>query len=240
MTDAMAYRNQRMHAARQTTADMIEISECRLRLARPVRRHEAPALRGFFGRKFEEEILMHNHEPDGAPIYQYPRVQFKVLDSMAVLLGINEGSQLLQRLWLEIDDTRLGDEQLPVLDSQLKSHTEPLAVTAEPIQYRFATPWLALNQKNFREYTGIRSQRNRKDELSRILVGNCLGLAKSLGIRFTDRITADASGLTSIKTTLKGQDMIAFVGMFSLNLNLPEYIGLGKSVSRGFGTIVQY
>jgi len=219
------------------TTATIDVSECRLRLARPIRQYEAPALRGFFGRKFEEEVLMHNHEPDGTPIYQYPRVQFKVLASTALLLGINEGSELLQRLWLEIDETRLGDEQLAVLESQFETRTEQLEVIAEPIEYRFATPWLALNQKNFHEYIGTHNQRTRKDELSRILVGNCLGLAKSLGIRFSDHIAADCSRLTSIKTSLKGQGMIGFVGKFTVNLTLPDCIGLGKSVSRGFGTV---
>lgn len=215
----------------------IELTEFRLRLSRPVSRGEAPQLRGFFGRKFEDQVLMHNHKPDGEPIYQYPRVQFKVLDSMAVLIGINEGSELLQRLWLEIDETKLGDEQLPVLEAQIETREEQLCVTTEPIEYRFLTPWLALNQRNFHAYVGSHNQRFRKDELSRILVGNCLGMAKCLGIRFTEHIAADCRGLTSIKTTLKGTGMIGFVGRFSLNLMIPEYLGLGKSVSRGFGTV---
>ena len=42
-----------------------------LKLARPLRAGEAPALRGFFGRRFEDEIYMHNHQPDGKPIYLY-------------------------------------------------------------------------------------------------------------------------------------------------------------------------
>ena len=141
----------------------VNISECRLRLAQRIKAHEAPALRGFFGRKFEEEVLMHHQQPDGTPIYQYPRVQFKVLDRQAVLLGINEGSELLQRLWLNIDEARRGDKQLEVLETNIETREEPLNVTAEPIEYRFATPWLALNQKNFREYVGSRNQRFRKD-----------------------------------------------------------------------------
>jgi hypothetical protein len=215
----------------------VQIAECRLRLARRIRRHEAPQLRGFFGRRFEDQVLLHNHRPGGEPIYQYPRVQFKVLESMAVLVGINEGSQLLQQLWLEIDETRLGGEHLEVLQAEFESRHEEIHVTAEPIEYRFVTPWLALNQKNFRSYVGSRNPSYRKDELARILVGNCLGLAKSLGIRFHERIHADCRGLTSIKTTLKGNGMIGFVGKFSINVAIPEYIGLGKSVSRGFGTI---
>jgi hypothetical protein len=31
--------------------------------------------------------------------------------------------------------------------------------------------------------------------------------------------------------------MIAFEGMFEINAMLPDWIGLGKQVSRGFGTI---
>ena len=69
------------------------------------------------------------------------------------------------------------------------------------------------------------------------LVGNCLGMCIPLGIHVDDRITADCSGLHSIKTTLKGQGMIGFIGTFSINLHLPNHLGLGKSVSRGFGTI---
>jgi hypothetical protein len=64
-----------------------------------------------------------------------------------------------------------------------------------------------------------------------------LGLAKSLGIRFQERIDADCRQLVSIKTSLKGNGIVGFVGKFTLNLRLPELMGLGKSVSRGFGTV---
>jgi hypothetical protein len=40
-----------------------------------------------------------------------------------------------------------------------------------------------------------------------------------------------------MRTTLKGQTMVGFVGSFTLNLQIPDLLGLGKSVSRGFGTI---
>ena len=53
----------------QVTTNQISLSKCRLRLARPLRKGEATAIRGFFGRKFDDEIFMHNHEPDGTPVY---------------------------------------------------------------------------------------------------------------------------------------------------------------------------
>jgi hypothetical protein len=182
---------------------------------------------------------MHNQNPDGSFVHQYPRVQFKVIDRTAVLMGVAEGSELLQRLWPNIDPTTLGGERSSVLESEFETHEHEFEATTDSIEYRFVTPWLALNEKNFREYTGTRNQRLRKDELSRILVGNCLGLGKSLGIRLARerRIEADCRGLTSIKTTLKGKGMIGFVGKFSLNLTIPEFLGLGKSAARGFGAV---
>ena len=223
-----------------TQTSTINIATLRLRLAEPLRAGQAPALRGFFGNQFEDELFMHNHEPDGKPIYQYPRVQYKILRGHAYLIGINEGSELLQKLWLDIDQTKIGNETLEVLESTLETETTSIEHSHEPIEYQFKTPWIALNQKNFAEYTKTRNQKLRREKLESTVVGNTLGMCKSLDLpRFTpdQYITADCTRLTSIKTTLKGKGMIGFIGKFTINLHLPNHLGLGKSVSRGFGTI---
>jgi hypothetical protein len=143
----------------------------------------------------------------------------------------------LERLWLSIDQTKIGGQELQVLDSQFHWTDESIVITPHPKQYRFATPWLALNQQNFREYTQLRKIESQCDKLNKTLVGNTLSLCKSLGIFLQERLVADCSKLKTIRTTLKGQPMVGFVGSFSLNLQMPNLLGLGKSVSRGFGTI---
>ncbi|MBI5213054.1 MAG: hypothetical protein HY957_06735 [Nitrospirae bacterium] len=35
----------------------------------------------------------------------------------------------------------------------------------------------------------------------------------------------------------KNQHMFGFLGSFSVNFDIPDYWGIGRSVSRGFGTI---
>jgi hypothetical protein len=156
-----------------------------------------------------------------------------------MLMGIAEGVAILRGLWPAIDVAQLGDEQLRVTDAEIDTRDTEIASTAEPLVYRFVTAWLALNPRNFRAYVDSFSTKFRRDELSRILVGNCLGLVRSLDLRFPERIDADGRQLTSIKVTLDGQGMIGFVGKFSVNLKLPGYIGLGKSVWRGFGAIAE-
>lgn len=230
--------NKSLSITMQSTTS-IHVARLRLRLERPLRAGEAPALRGFFGRKFEDEVLMHNHGPNDELIYQYPRIQFKIVDSIAYLLGVNEGADLLERLWLGIDQTKIGEQELKVLDAQFDWKTESVGIAPAMIEYQFVNPWLALNQKNFQEYSDNDSRSYRIDKLNRTLVGNILSACKTLGIFLQDRIHADCSKLSSFNTTLKGQSMIGFVGAFQTNMDLPDLLGLGKSVSRGFGTLVR-
>ena len=227
------------NALEDSASPSIQIGFARLKLHldRPMRSGEAPALRGFFGNKFEDEVLLHNHGPNDELIYQYPKVQYKVIDRVANVIGIEEGAKVLERLWLSIDQTKIGGQELQVLDSQFQWTDESIVITSQPNQYRFATPWLALNQQNFREYTQLRTTEAQFDKLNKTLVGNTLSLCKSLGIFLQERLVADCSKLRTMRTTLKGQTMVGFVGSFTLNLQIPDLLGLGKSVSRGFGTI---
>jgi hypothetical protein len=220
-----------------SSENLIAIARLKLHFERPMRSGEAPALRGFFGNKFEEEVLLHNHGPNDELIYQYPKVQYKVIERVANVIGIDEGARVLERLWLSIDQTKIGGQELQVLDSQFEWKDESIKVTTQPNKYRFATPWLALNQQNFREYTHLRTSEAQCDKLNKTLVGNALSLCKSLGIFLQERLVADCSTLRMMRTTLKGQPMVGFVGDFTLNLQIPYLLGLGKSVSRGFGTI---
>jgi hypothetical protein len=214
------------------------LTSCRLHLAQRSTTHEAPDLRSFFGDALADAVLSNFHNEAGQPVFDYPRVQFKLIDKTAILLGIAEGAEFLKRLRPELEATNLGGEQCEVLDVDWETQDAEIAVTPEPVEYRFLTPWLGLNQKNFRAYVGSRNQGFRKDELSRILVGNCLGLLKSLGIEFREWIEAQGRQLTSMKTSFRGSSAIGFVGKFQINLQLPDYVGLGRLTTHGFGTIV--
>ena len=126
--------------------------ELTLRFPRSLHVGEASHLRGFFGQVFEDEVLIHHHEADGRLRYAYPKVQFKVLDRSAHLIGLAEGAELVTRLWAEVDETRIGSEVLPVLEAGLIRRIEHLNASETPIVYRFRTPWLGLNQANHTRY----------------------------------------------------------------------------------------
>jgi len=219
---------------------ILEITEYRLRLERELHPGEAPQLRGFFGSKFADQVLLHHHRPDGTLLYQYPRVQFKVLQRTALVIGLAEGSELLSRLWLEIDHAAIGLKSYPVLEASIRKREVEFGETDVPVRYRFLTPWLALNQENEQRYRAATTRKERIALLERILVGNCLSFAKSFDYMVTATLCADCAELTGVRTTLKGVPMRAFVGSFTINFLLPDYVGIGKSVSRGFGTVERF
>jgi hypothetical protein len=218
-------------------ATCLDLTEYRMRLSRSLSPGEATRLRGFFGQAFGEEILLHHHHADGRLLYAYPRVQFKVLDRTAHLIGLAEGAGLVTRLWAEVDHARLGEEQLPVLEAGLARRREEIGETDEAIPYGLLTPWLGLNQDNFSLYRRLHSEAERRALLERVLVGNCLSLARAFGHQVRLRLTADGRGLRPWRTRLKGVPMLGFLGTFRVNFRLPDRVGIGKSVSRGFGTV---
>lgn len=213
----------------------IDVTEYHLRLGRGMHTGESPQLRGFFGRAFADEVLLH-HQFDGSLLYKYPRVQFKILEKTALLLGIAEGSELLSRLWLEVDHTTIGNENLPVIESKIIKRIETLSETIEPVQYCFLTPWMALNQKNYELF--VSGNTESKDKLLKsILIGNILSLSKSLAYKIENRIHTKLK-LTKSKANFKNNPMITFYGNFFVNFHIPDYLGIGKSVSRGFGAVI--
>ncbi|MBC7362911.1 MAG: CRISPR-associated endonuclease Cas6, partial [Candidatus Aminicenantes bacterium] len=67
--------------------------------------------------------------------------------------------------------------------------------------------------------------------------GNILSMSKSLGYTVTEPIRAEIKNFKEVSAKLKDVPMIGFLGTFSVNFEIPDYWGIGKSVSRGFGTV---
>ena len=106
-------------------------------------------------------------------------------------------------------------------------------------KYNFITPWLGLSQKNYKKYRSnyLDAPVQKKMKfLKRLIIGNILSFAKGLDWWIEKEIVVEAK-LKEISVKFKNEEMIGFRGSFYSNIYLPEMIGLGKSTSRGFGTI---
>lgn len=199
---------------------------------------DAHKLRGYFGTLFQEHSpLLHNHLETGENAYRYPLVQYKVLDTVPTLVGLNEGADLLIGLFLKIKELRIGGHSYPVLQKNIESKMVNIGVSQDLHAYHFQTLWMALNQQNYQEYiTEPGEQKHR--HLKAVLTGNILSFFKAMNYRAATAILVNLKITGERETQFKNNAMLAFDASFVTNTLLPDYIGLGKSVARGFGSIV--
>lgn len=199
----------------------------------------ADKLRGYFANKFGEYTLIHHHLNDNKLLYKAPLIQYKMLDGKPFVLGINEGADILQKTHTDIDYIKIGHNEYQIKEKTIVLRTDNLGIINNDNTYSFLTPWLALNEKNYDKYHRLGSWPKKKELLEGILVGNIISMSKSLGYTVPEPIKANIDNLKEVPTKLKGTPMLGFLGNFSVNFEIPDYWGIGKSVSRGFGTILR-
>ena len=92
-------------------------------------------------------------------------------------------------------------------------------------------------KKNFKRYNNEGND-EKNQILTRVMTGNILSMSKYLDCWLSkdQKIKIDIK-LKEIKVNLKGKSMAGFNGIFKTNFLIPAYLGIGKSVSRGFGAV---
>lgn len=195
------------------------------------------SLRGYIANQFPQYDILHNHKKDGSLLYLYPRVQYRVLEGEGYIVGIEEGVPLIQLLEHEIENITLKGIDYKIIQKQIISGNVQFGVTTSYMNYLFIKPWLALNEHNYQEYMKSGTKDKKEKILNTILTGNILSLSKSLGYVVTEQIKIGSLNLKGTECFLKGTPMLGFLGAFSVNFEIPDYWGIGKSVSRGFGTV---
>ncbi len=196
---------------------------------------EGRRLRGFFASGQAEGSFLHNHGDRGRDLYRYPLVQYKIVDGMPVILAIEDGIPALEPVILGRECLTLGNQTYPRGELRLELKNCLLGDTEEPYHYRFCSPWFGLNQDNYRRYAQM-GPGDRKALLERVLIGNLLSLSKGLGVTAERRLQVEAA-LEEVPMRFKNETILGFGGRFSMNFLIPDLLGLGKSVSRGFGVV---
>jgi len=199
----------------------------------------ADKLRGFFANMFGEYTLIHQHLHDNEFLYKAPLIQYKIFNGKPVVLGINEGADVLQKIHEDIAYLRIGRAEYQIREKNITLKTDYFGTSGSYHSYSFLIPWLALNEKNYDKYQRLGTWAKKNEMLESILIGNIISMSKSLGYTVPEPIKANMGQMKEVHTKLKGTPMLGFFGSFSVNFEIPDYWGIGKSVSRGFGTVVR-
>ncbi|RMG28354.1 MAG: DNA repair protein [Methanobacteriota archaeon] len=209
------------------------------------RQRDAHKIRGYISQSWKEFELLHNHLPDGRTRYSYPLIQYKVISGTPLILALGEGIEVLEKIFFELKQLEVGKRVYDNLHKELITREVEFGDTEESIHYQFVTPWLALNQPNYRKFRSIGLDLERPaliihpeqvDMLQSIMVRNITAVSKALGYTLRQWHKPVVSVVPN-KVYFKNQPMVGFRGSFAIKFLLPDFLGLGKSVARGFGTV---
>lgn len=192
-------------------------------------------LRGFIGRQFPDYSLLHHHVENGF-LCTYPKIQYKIIEGTPFMIGIDEGARVLKEISGNIKKLELGSSVYKVSSKQINEQEAEIVSQKEMYNYRFLTPWFALNQKNYATFIEIKDFREKKLFLNNILIGNLLSMCKGLGIIVNTRLNVH-SRLKEERIEFKGIPLTGFTGEFMVNFTIPDFFGIGKNTSHGFGTV---
>jgi len=191
-------------------------------------------LRGYLGHLFgSDDTEFHHHDENP---YRYPLVQYKKLGKDLVVLGINDYAKVVQSRLPSLTHINLPRSRARVTAVSIETRTTEVAEGYAA--YAFATPWLALNSENYARYRSLEA-RLRPGFLEGLLVANTLSFLKGVGIRVPFRVRARLGRSRPTSVICNDNRFMGIWADFALNVTLPDHVGLGKSVAKGFGAIAR-
>jgi len=200
---------------------------------------KTPAFRGAVIEKVGRDgILFHQHAGDQEYVYRYPLIQYKSIQHKPAILCLGDGVDEIHKLFEKKSWViYVNDEKYELVVEKLNLGNITINVWNNSYTYTLSR-WLALNEKNYEVYKTLQSELDQLAMLEKILVGNILSFAKGIDWHVDREIKVRIHELKGVKKlTYKDAQLMGFNLVFSTNVYLPEYIGLGKGVSHGFGVV---
>ena len=187
----------------------------------------------------EKDILFHNHTETGVS-YHYPRIQYKRIHKKAAIVCVKEGIKAISELFYTGNyNYKIGDRDVEMQIESIDTYNTDIDFCEQPRRYRLLN-WLPLNSENYKEYQGIDGMAQRITFLEEKLIGNLLSFFTEMGFRAEQQIDLHITNITNQRLAhYKGVKLMAFDIEFKVNLVLPQYIGVGKSASVGYGTLTK-
>lgn len=175
---------------------------------------------------------------DGATgfIHRYPVIQCKQIKNSLIVIGISQGADFLFSHSNGRKEISEGGNTCTILTRDDGIRNEEFAISETLFTYEFLTPYLALNQQNAKKFYDLKGKTERDAFIHRILSDNLATLAKSLDYLPPAPIRCEHK-LRFRVDFIDRENVIVFLGKFQTDLRIPDYFGIGQSVSKGFGTI---
>jgi hypothetical protein len=206
----------------------------------PIDPWELPAFRGAVAAKAGlEHDMFHNHDNEsGGFHYRLPLIQYKQDRGLPMLVCLNEGIEELHHFFSQPDWTvNLNGRKAPVRIHKLDVKQYTLGAWDKTFRYHLRD-WIGLRDENYGQYTRLDGVVERLSHLQKVLQNQLVALLQQLDCTPETEIQVKIQQVQRERwVTFKGVKVLAFSLEFTANVALPNYIGLGKGCSMGWGVL---
>ena len=193
-------------------------------------------VKGVFMKQFPDEKIVPFLDGKLRSKYLYPRVQVKILNEQIYIVGINEGVDPVLSLVHNLDSFNFGDITIKIEKIDIEQNKEPVSLVDKLLRYKFVTPWVALNAGSNKKFKSV-EQDDKILFLNKLLGQNLLFISKELGLDTDSKIYTKVEVDSIDPHNHDENGWRSFIGEFRTNFMLPNFIGFGNGITRGFGTI---
>ena len=193
-------------------------------------------VKGVFMRQYSDEPIVPMLDGSYRDRFLYPRVQVKILNEQIYIIGINEGVESVLSICDKFELLDFGNITFEIQDCDIEEANQQFIPSKHLVRYRFITPWVALNHMTGGKYKFLTNQ-EKPSYLNKLLGQNIIFLANEVGINLEDNIFTKVKVSSLFPKPVDENKWGAFMGEFKTNFILPNYIGIGNGITRGFGTI---
>lgn len=185
----------------------------------------------------QKNILYHNHIEDKFR-YAYPLIQYKRIHQKAAIVCVGEGVNAIHELFASDNfHFKIGEKETEMMMEYAKAYDNDIRICDMVHFYRLRN-WLPLNSENYAKFQSADNLVEKIQILERVLTGNILSFLKGVGIHIEEHLELRITNISDQRpATYKKVKMMAFDIEFKTNLFLPQYIGIGKNASVGYGTL---
>ena len=193
-------------------------------------------VKGVLMNQFPDEEIVPMLDGSYRDKYLYPRVQVKILNEQIYIIGIGEGVESVKAIAKKMESMDFGNITFQVLNNEIEEHSDRFQPVAKLIRYRFVTPWVALNQTTGSRYRLLNNV-DRVNFLNRLLGQNIVFMAREMGMELEENIFTKVTLSSLFPKPVDENNWGSFDGEFRANFVLPNYLGIGNGITRGYGAL---
>ena len=220
------------------TSQSVKTIIARLNTDKPVRKTPYQ-VKGLIMRDFPDEPIVPLIDGSYREHFLYPRVQVKILNEQLYFVGIKEGVEPIQSILEKIKVMNFGNITFEVDGFEVDVDDNRFMPSSRMIRYKFLTPWVALNETNLMKYKFMYGE-ERLQFLNRLLSQNIVFLAKEMGLELRTKIYSKLKLQSLYPKMVDEGNLGSFQGEFRTNFILPNYLGIGNGITKGYGSVFSY